>query len=71
MEVAGGLLEDFGSVVLPVAQDGHAELSAMPALCIVLLDHPVDVGLIPVCNTHSKMINSAEEAAACSTCIQP
>ena len=70
MEVARDLLEDFGSVVLPVAQNGHAELSAMPALCIVLLSLLVHIGLIPGCNTHLEMMNSGEEAAAFGTCIQ-
>ncbi len=46
-QAGGALLEDFGSVVLPIAQDGHAELSAMPSLPIVLHGLSMHIRLIP------------------------
>ena len=40
-------LEHLGAVVLPVAQHGHAELRAMPALLILLLALRMHVRLVP------------------------
>jgi len=54
-----GLLEDLGSVVLPVAKNGHAELSAMPALCIVLLELLMYIWLIPAQQYQSPVTPSA------------
>ena len=41
------VLQDFGPVVLPVAQNGYREPCPLEVLAVALLAHEVDIRLIP------------------------
>ena len=53
--IQGTSLEHFGPVVLPVTQDGHAELGAMPALLILFLALRMHIGFIPACREAAEL----------------